>query len=327
MQIRITPIETSSGEIIDAMQGAGVIFPESQILRFDLAWEMYFGREYTYRDGRQYLQLPAGNPRTTSRMLLRWMKSVCVNFLNIVDRNLNREQDPLLVLLPPCTPEVRELIYRHLSFYTEDLKGIEVWDGIRDPFLEAGTDVWIPPVVQTANPTELLRHQSKQNEGEQTYIFQTVLGIENVYMQKYTLQPGAVNSRLHTHSDVDEIYLVLEGTCTFQIGSRDVIVRQGDFVTKPKGIGLATQVYNHSEQLVTILDFEIWGDPEGTDLAFYPDHAEVLVRGRGFIHGVPLDAFDLEEDLQKFYDAGYRRQRDGSVVPKEMRGVPVRETE
>lgn len=325
MQIRILPIQKASGDVLDQLLAAGGEVPENRILRLDLAWEMFFGRSFTWQEGKLYLRLPSGKPRETSRMFVRWMKSFLAKGSDVVARSLEQSRESMLVFLPDCAAEVKELIVRHLSFYSEEVLEVENWDGHTDPFAAEAFDIWIPPIVKAAGNTELLRHQSEQTDRETVHWYVTAMGIERVFVQKYTLHPGATYSRLHSHSDVDEMYLVLEGHCTFQIGSREQTVCQGDLVTKPKGTGMSTQIFNHTNEPVTIMDFEIWDDVEGTDLGIYPSHGEILFRGRGFSHYVPLDAVESAADLRAHYDTGYRRQRDGSFVPREMRGVPVRE--
>lgn len=324
MQIRVLPIHVSSGEVIDRLQKNGVALPESRILRIDLAWEMFYGRTWVWQEGGLFLQLPQGKPRDTSRQFLRWMKATFSQLTDGVARNLKQKQEPVLVLLPDCTAEVKELVLRQVSFFSENVLEVNAWDGQTDPFLTETVDAWLPPVIKAAGDTDLLRHQTEQSERETVRWYVTALGMENVYLQKYTLQPGAVFSRMHTHSNVDELYLVLEGCCTVRIGTRDQIACPGDLVSKPKGTGLATQIYNHTEEPVTIMDFEIWERIDDTDLAIYSDHGEVLLRGQGFRHYVPLDAIELADDLRAHYDTGYRRLRDGSYVPKEMQGVPTR---
>jgi uncharacterized cupin superfamily protein len=324
MQIRVLPIHVSSGEVIDRLQKSGVDLPELRILRIDLAWEMFYGRARVRQEGRLFLHLPQGKPRDTSRQFLRWIKATLSQLTDGVARSLKQAQEPVLVLLPDCTAEVKELVLRQLSFFSEDVLEAKEWDGQTDPFLTEAVDAWMPPVIKAADNTDLLRHQSEQTDRETVHWYVTALGIENVYVQKYTLHPGAVYSRMHSHSDVDELYLVLAGHCTVRIGTRDQIVCQGDLVSKPKGTGLSTQIFNHTEEPVTIMDFEIWERIDDTDLAIYSDHGEVLLRGQGFRHYVPLDAIEPADDLRAHYDTGYRRQRDGSYVPQEMRGVPPR---
>ncbi|WP_018130740.1 cupin domain-containing protein [Effusibacillus pohliae] len=326
MQIRVLPVQAVSGEVIDRLRAIGVRLDESRILRIDLAWEMYFGRGYTWEQGAVHLRLPAGGGlRNACRLFVKWMQSALSGSTDVIARSLHHEQASVLVLLPNCTPEVEELILRQLSFYSETVERISKWDGMTDPLqLDSVVDAWVPPVIPANGDTDLLRHQTSGNANETVTLYQAMLGIDNVYVQKYTLQPGAVYSRHHSHSTVDEIYLVLEGSCKFRIGSREQVVNTGDLVTKPKGIGLATQVYNHSGRTVTILDIEIWGDMEATDLCIYPDHAEILLRGKGWAHQVPLDAVDTDNDLRIHYDTGYRRLRNGSFVPQVLPGVPTR---
>lgn len=49
---------------------------------------------------------------------------------------------------------------------------------------------------------------------------------------KITLRPGGTNT-LHTHSDIEQVYIVLRGNGTVQVGEEKADVRAGDAVFLP----------------------------------------------------------------------------------------------
>jgi uncharacterized cupin superfamily protein len=82
------------------------------------------------------------------------------------------------------------------------------------------------------------------------------------------LSPGAVSALFHSHSQQDEFIFVLEGTPTLILAEEELILNPGDCYGFKAGTGIAHQLINRSEKIVTYLEM---GDRTAADEVAYPD--------------------------------------------------------
>ena len=118
------------------------------------------------------------------------------------------------------------------------------------------------------------------------------------------LNPGRRGSVPHTHSEEEEVFVILEGTATLELWPsprreargethEDVPLRAGHVVARPPGSGVSHSFLAGPDG-VTML---IYGTRKPNDIAWYPRSRKVNIRGLGVIGRIePLDYFDGEPD-------------------------------
>jgi uncharacterized cupin superfamily protein len=122
---------------------------------------------------------------------------------------------------------------------------------------------------------------------------------------------------MHSHSAVDEYYLILEGRGTVRYNGRAIQVEKGDLIAKPTGPDAATHLLANRGERLRILDMEVWHERftgTGTtakDVIYWPDFAEFQMRGPGWGALVPKDAMMSTADLERHWNDTYRRTKDG----------------
>ncbi|MBL0385138.1 cupin domain-containing protein [Tumebacillus sp. ITR2] len=100
-------------------------------------------------------------------------------------------------------------------------------------------------------------------------------GSEKLYVNVDYVQPGAKSTKYHTHSLQEEFFLILSGTGILRMNDEEHPVKQGDFVAKPAGKGIAHQFINNGTEVLSILDC---GLEAPHDVATYPDEDIVYVK-------------------------------------------------
>jgi len=70
------------------------------------------------------------------------------------------------------------------------------------------------------------------------------------HFARITLKPGDTNN-LHTHSNAEQVYFIIQGEGTVQVGDESEEVSAGDVIFLPKGVKHG--FFNTGEKLVIIL--------------------------------------------------------------------------
>ncbi|BAU26234.1 putative cupin superfamily protein [Aneurinibacillus soli] len=291
-----------------------------ELIRFDLAWELFLGQSGRNETGE--LDIPAGNPRTKWFGLHQWLRSTLGLHVDI----LHTEPKRLLAVLPPSSLAAYEYVTRTLSMYSTSLgvlhtgkmNGRDIQCAITC-FYEQGshavvTDGWVPPVINLhEKPTPLLTKTSKVQDGSTFTWLGGVLGSDRLFAQVYHLTSESGANRLHSHSHVDEMFVILDGEGTLITESGSSPVKKGDLIAKPAGSGLSTRLLPGPSGM-QVLDIEVWAHSEQADVVSYPQHGELFVRGRSLHHVTALDNLLSADDMMKRYTQLYRRNRDGTVT-------------
>jgi uncharacterized cupin superfamily protein len=149
-----------------------------------------------------------------------------------------------------------------------------------------------------------------------------VLGPGRAFFSVQMIARGASTARLHSHSALDEYYLILEGRGTLRFNGKEVEVKQGDLIGKPAGPDAATQLIADRGETLRILDMEVWHQRAhfSKDVISDPDFNEIILRGRGWDAVIPADSLMPSDDSGNHYDEGYKRTKDGGWVPSKLRG-------
>jgi uncharacterized cupin superfamily protein len=93
-------------------------------------------------------------------------------------------------------------------------------------------------------------------------------GLTNFGVNLTHLSPGAISALLHSHSKQDEFILILEGTPTLVLGEQEFVLNPGDCYGFKAGTGVAHQLINRSDAIVTYLEI---GDQTPCDEVEYPN--------------------------------------------------------
>jgi uncharacterized cupin superfamily protein len=100
-------------------------------------------------------------------------------------------------------------------------------------------------------------------------------GSEKIYVNVDYVKPGAKSVKYHSHSRQEEFFLILKGSGKLRIKHHEVPVRQGDFVAKPAGKGIAHQFINDGSEVLQILDC---GFDEKDEIMTYTDEGVVVLK-------------------------------------------------
>ncbi len=85
----------------------------------------------------------------------------------------------------------------------------------------------------------------------------------------YVVPPGKAAWPRHAHHTVEELYLILDGTGEFQLGTERYDIRSGDLVSAPAGgAEVAHQVVNTGSDDLRYLAISTTDEP---DVIEYPD--------------------------------------------------------
>ncbi|MGD8568371.1 MAG: cupin domain-containing protein [Gammaproteobacteria bacterium] len=104
-------------------------------------------------------------------------------------------------------------------------------------------------------------------------------GLTNFGVNLTSLTPGSVTALLHHHSKQDEFIYILEGTATLVLGKEEHLMNAGDCFGVKAGTGIACQLINKSNDIVTLLEI---GDRSLGDEVEYPnDDLKVVLSETG----------------------------------------------
>ncbi|WP_052947825.1 cupin domain-containing protein [Aneurinibacillus tyrosinisolvens] len=292
------------------------------VLRFDLAWELFLGKEGKNEAGQ--LDIPAGNPRTKWFSLNQWVRQSLGSAVDMI----HTEHKQIAGIISSCTPAALEYVSRMLSIYSSSSGLLQMNAGETDSeeaasigaqFFQTGThpfvsDNWRPPIANiSAAPTPLLQKTSKVQDGGEFTWLTGILGSDRLFAQVYRLKYDTGANRLHSHSDVDEMFVVLEGSGSLMTEQGEFPLIKGDVISKPAGSGLATKLIAGAEGM-TILDIEAWTRSDQTDIVVYPQHREVFLRGRGLDHVTAIENYLPGSEMMKQYTKEYKREKDGTAT-------------
>lgn len=279
---------------------------EEQI-RLDLAWELFFpgskGKHPHYSD----LLYPFTN----------WLWTVLGNKSGF----MREDSDvPITFKIPDMEGSALMFIVRILSMWFDEV--------IIDDGKQQDKNQWTFPVTNVYDEKLDESEMAQQVKGD-GYSFRNLmplLGPGRVFPTVELLAPGQVSARLHSHSSIDEYYLILEGSATLRMNGKTRVVKSGDFISKPAGPDLTSQIIADQGNPVRILDIEVHinADPRTKEVVHYPDHGEILLHGHGWSSIIPDSALMNTDEFEKNYERGYFRKRDGTWESKDIPGYKKR---
>lgn len=283
-------------------------------IRADLAWSLFLPE---YVGG-----LPEGS-KGGVEPIRHWLweeLGKCLGFLH------KHPPNPQYVIAPILTDAGKEFLVRTCSLWSTEVFLAE--NGSYDPE-SPGENLWQPPIVNVKGENKTSMAQNRLSEditGASHTYYSALLGAGKSNIRAYTIKPNHTYSRFHSHSALDEIYLVISGSGSIRIADQHVTVSEGDLISKPAGPDIPTQFLADKGENMRILDLEIWPDDErrSKDLINYADHAELDLSGTGWDFTIPSDSVMGSGDAMGNYETGYRRKVDGSWEAADVPGYPSR---
>ena len=273
-------------------------------IRVDLAWELFFESKTGMPEGHGGRLLPFTN----------WLWDELGKKAGYLNRNSHGE---LTLTIPALGQEALDFLVRVGSFWADEVYLKK--NGV------VSENLWRKPVVNVFEDKLLDGGERAltRKDGE-TYqrFFMPLLGPGRAFFRVEVIDNGESAARYHSHSNVDEYYLILEGSGTLRFNDKEVVVEGGDLIGKPAGPDDVSQLIADRGEPLRILDMEIWHDRpySSKDLVFNPDFNEIIMRGPGWGALFPAEAVMTSNDFREHYDEGYRRNRDGGWVPSKLRG-------
>ncbi|MCD4783675.1 MAG: cupin domain-containing protein [Candidatus Eremiobacteraeota bacterium] len=105
-------------------------------------------------------------------------------------------------------------------------------------------------------------------------------GAENIFVNIDYIKHGGKSKKYHSHTKQEEFFFIMKGKGILRLNEKEISVREGDFVAKPAGKGIAHQFINNGKDILQIMDF---GLREEDDIESYPDEDIILLKKHGMI--------------------------------------------
>ena len=273
-------------------------------IRVDLAWEVHFESKTDIPEGHGARLIPFTN----------WLWDEIGKRAGSLNKNVKGE---LVLAIPPLGQEAMDFLLRLCSFWAD-----EVYLRKNGALSE---NLWKRPVVNVFDDSVLDGAERRLvRKGEDSYqrFFMPLLGPGRAFFRVEVIKNGESAARFHSHSDVDEYYLILDGSGTLRYNGKELAVKKGDLVGKPTGPDATSQLIADKGGPLRILDMEVWHDRPyySKDLLLNPDFNEIIMRGPGWGAIVPHESLMTSEDFRSHYDEGYKRAKDGGWAPAKHRG-------
>ena len=158
-------------------------------------------------------------------------------------------------------------------------------DAVPFPFPEPGER---PPNVVAGGDVEPM-----VDHGRERRDLGTAAGSRRTGIKHITVEPGRLACVPHCHSADAEVFVVLEGDGTLELGDERLAVRPGSAVARPPGTGVA-HAFRAGEGGLTLLAY---GTRQPNDICFYPRSGKIAFWGVGVIGRLEqLDYWEGEEE-------------------------------
>ncbi len=281
----------------------------SPLIRVHIAWELFLP-DFPG-------DLPEGNGKTLYP-LSNWIWDELGKVGGYLNKN---SKDEVFVSVPELSASGRDFLLRLCSLWSDEVF-----------FLGNERDnLWIPPIVNILNELYMDNAEKRvvvKEEGDSQRIFMPLLGPSRSFFRLEKISPGNSSARLHSHSAVDEYYLLIRGKATLKIGAASVPIEAGTLIGKPTGPDLSSQIIADRNEEIEILDMEIWPDRScnAKDTVYYPEHGEMLMGGNGWGSIIPWITSMNTDDFNKNYDTSYHRNADSSWSSEKFHGHKERKS-
>lgn len=275
----------------------------SPLIRAHIAWDLFIP------------DYPGDMPRGYGRPMYAFSNWIWDEFGKVggyLNRNIT---DEVFVSVPKLSPAGKDFLVRLCSMWSDEIFFVG----------SKHENLWIPPIVNIFDNSSMDDAEKKfsdSEEGSSERYFMPLLGPSKSFFRLEKISPGNSSARLHSHSAVDEYYLLIRGKATLKIGSRSVPIEPGALIGKPTGPDLSSQIIANRNEEIEVLDMEIWPHRyyNEKDVILYPEHGELFMRGNGWGSIIPWITSMETDDFRKNYDTSYRRNADGSWSSEKFDG-------
>jgi uncharacterized cupin superfamily protein len=274
-------------------------------VRADLAWELFFGSKTSMPKGHGEPLLPFAN----------WFWDELGNRAGRLNKYAKGE---VRVAISALEPDGLDFVLRLVSFWADEVyvsKG-----GV------LSENMWRGPIANVLDDNAVDQAErsltAKNDSGSVSRFLMPLLGPGRAFFRVRVVEKNEIAARFHSHSHVDEYYLILEGRGTLRYNGKEAVMKPGDLIGKPAGPDAATQlIADHGERL-RILDMEVWHERAqlAKDIIVNPDHKEMLLSGQGWNAIIPEESLISPDEFFRYYNEGYTRKKDGGWVPSKNRG-------
>ena len=273
-------------------------------LRVDLAWQLFFESKGDVPQGHGARLIPFTN----------WFWDEVGKRAGNLNKNARAE---LVLAIPALAPGAMDFVLRLSSFWADEVYLRK--EGV------LSENLWKKPVVNVFDDAGLDNSEGKLViEGGDTSqrFFMPLLGPGRSFFRVEVISNGESAARFHSHSGVDEYYLILDGSGTLRYNGKELTVKRGDLIGKPTGPDATSQLIADRGEALRILDMEVWHDRPyySKDLMLHTDFDELVMRGPGWGAIIPRESMITSDDFRSHYGEGYRRGKDGGWVPSKHRG-------
>jgi uncharacterized cupin superfamily protein len=274
-------------------------------LRADLAWELFFESKSELPRGHGARLLPFAN----------WLWDELGKKAGNLNRNSKGE---VTVTIPALEEEGLDFVLRLASFWADEVY-VRKGGGLSE-------NLWRRPIINVIDDGVLDASERaltvKDEAGSVDRFLMPLLGPGRAFFRVEVIEKEENAARFHSHSNVDEYYLILDGKGTLRYNGKEMEVKRGDLIGKPTGPDATSQLIADRGEKLRILDMEVWHQRPyySKDLMFNPDFNELVMRGPGWGAIIPQESLITSEDFRSHYDEGYRRTKDGGWVPAKHHG-------
>lgn len=114
------------------------------------------------------------------------------------------------------------------------------------------------------------------------------------------LEPGKLTYPYHYHSQVEEVYVIIEGEVTVRQKNEKKVLKEGDLIFFETGENGVHQLFNHSDKPVRFLGI---ANKNSSDICKYPDSGKINA-GKGDIFRLKdkVNYYDGEEVIPGFWN-------------------------
>jgi mannose-6-phosphate isomerase-like protein (cupin superfamily) len=147
-------------------------------------------------------------------------------------RRLNRASEgQVKITIPPLEPDALDFVLRLASFCADEVYMSKA--GI------ISQNMWRRPVVNVLDDDTIDGGEraltSKNKAGSVERFLMPLLGPGRAFFRVRVVEKDESAACFHTHSDVDEYYLILAGKGTLRHNGKETEVKVGDMIGKPAG--------------------------------------------------------------------------------------------
>lgn len=176
-------------------------------IRADLAWELFFKSKTTFPEGHGVRLIP----------FTSWLWDEFGRKAGF----LNRDSVKDLTLATPALDQAGfDFLLRIVSFWADEVyvkKGGQLSE-----------NMWKKPVVNVLDDNSLDRSGRslvRKNPDNYQRFLMPLLGPGRAFFRVRVIDNGESAARFHSHSHVDEFYLILEGSGTLRYNNNEVLVK------------------------------------------------------------------------------------------------------